>query len=176
MPETGEIVLIVRAQNGDRAALETLLRGVYRPLRSYVTQIVGGSQADDVLQEIAISIFRNRRYLRHPAAFRPWIFRIASRHVFRHLKREARWKRVETDLDLLAGLPAPASLEPGDGVLAAVDQVSPASRAVLLLHYSQDLSIEETALVLDIPIGTAKSRLAYGISVLRKLMQQKGTS
>jgi len=45
---------------------------------------------------------------------------------------------------------------------------------VLLLHYQQDLSIEETAVVLDIPVGTAKSRLAYGVSVLRKLLDQKG--
>jgi len=58
---------------------------------------------------------------------------------------------------------------------AAIDHVSPASRAVLLLHYQHDLSIEETAIVLDIPVGTAKSRLAYGISVLRKLITQKGT-
>ena len=61
------------------------------------------------------------------------------------------------------------------GLLALIDRVSPASRAVLLLHYQQHLSIEETALVLDIPVGTAKSRLAYGVSVLRKLVNQKGT-
>jgi len=53
--------------------------------------------------------------------------------------------------------------------------VSPASRAALLLHYQQGLSIEETAIVLDIPLGTAKSRLAYGVSVLRKRINQKGT-
>ena len=69
--------------------------------------------------------------------------------------------------------PLPETLEPG--LLAVIEQVSPASRAVLLLHYQQDLSIEETAIVLDIPVGTAKSRLAYGVSVLRKRINQKGT-
>jgi len=177
MPEDGEMILVARAQTGDRAAFEALLRGLHQPLRSFVTPMVGASQADDVLQEVAISVFKNLRYLRHPAAFRPWIFRIASRQVFRHLKRETRWKRAETDPDLLADLPAPEPSPPerlDASLLEAIDHASAASRAVLLLHYSQDLSIEETALVLDIAIGTAKSRLAYGISVLRKIMQQKG--
>jgi RNA polymerase sigma-70 factor (ECF subfamily) len=139
--------------------------------------MVGSSHVDDVLQEIALAIFRNLRYLRHPGAFRPWAFRLASRRAFRYLKRERRWKLMETDPDVMSSLPAPeplpGALEPG--LLAVIEQVSPASRVVLLLHYQQHLSIEETAIVLDIPIGTAKSRLAYGVSALRKLINQKGT-
>jgi RNA polymerase sigma-70 factor, ECF subfamily len=126
--------------------------------------MVGSSHVDDVLQEIAL-------------AFRPWAFRLASRRGFRYLKREQRWKLMETDPDVMSSLPAseplPGALEPG--LLAVIEQVSPASRVVLLLHYQQHLSIEETAIVLDIPIGTAKSRLAYGMSALRKLINQKGT-
>ena len=175
--ETGEAVLVALAQSGDKDALEALLRRFYRPLRAFVTPLVGASHADDVLQEIALLIVQNVRYLRHPAAFRPWAFRLASRRAFRHLKRETRWKRLETDPELIASLPAPGpppdALEPG--LLALIERVSPASRAVLLLHYQQQLSIEETALVLHIPVGTAKSRLAYGVSVLRKLVTQKGT-
>jgi RNA polymerase sigma-70 factor (ECF subfamily) len=175
--EVEEPVLVALAQNGDRDALEVLLRRVYRPLRAFITPLVGASHADDVLQEIALTIFQNLRYLRHPAAFRSWSYRLASRRAFRYLQRETRWKRLETDPDVLASLhaaePLPDALDPG--LLACIDQVSPASRAVLLLHYQQHLSIEETALVLDIPVGTAKSRLAYGVSVLRKLLTQKGT-
>lgn len=174
---TDELLLVALAQSGDQDALEELLRRYYRPLRAFITPMVGGSHADDVLQEIALAIFQNLRYLRHPAAFRPWAFRLAARRAFRYLKREARWKRLETDPDVITSLPAPEplpdALEPG--LLAVIEQVSPASRAVLLLHYQQQLSIEETATVLDIPLGTAKSRLAYGVSVLRKLLNQRGT-
>jgi RNA polymerase sigma-70 factor (ECF subfamily) len=180
MPDYREIeepVLVALAQNGDGDALEALLRRFYRPLRAFITPLVGSSHTDDVLQEIALTIFQNLRYLRHPVAFRSWAFRLASRRAFRYLKREARWKRVETGVDVISSLPAPEplpeALEPG--LLTTVEQVSPASRAVLLLHYQQDLSIEETAIVLAIPVGTAKSRLAYGVSVLRKLINQKGT-
>ena len=174
---TDELLLVALAQSGDQDALEELLRRYYRPLRAFITPMVGGSHADDVLQEIALAIFQNLRYLRHPGAFRSWAFRLASRRAFRHLKREMRWSRLDTDPETISALPAPEplpdALEPR--LLAAIEQVSPASRAVLLLHYQQDLSLEETALALDIPIGTAKSRLAYGISVLRKRINEKGT-
>jgi RNA polymerase sigma-70 factor (ECF subfamily) len=140
--------------------------------------MVGSAQTEDILQEIALVAFRNLRYLRDPRAFRPWLLRLASRYVFRHLKREARRRRiVEADPELISTAEASQnSYEPIESdLLYAVDQLSPASRAVLLLHYQQHLSLEETAAVLEIPIGTAKSRLSYGVSVLRKLLQQKGT-
>ncbi len=176
--EPSEFILVALAQNGDRTALEALFRRFHQPLRGYVGQMLGSSRTDDVLQEIALTIFQNLRYLRHPAAFRPWAFRLASRHVFRHLKREARWRRLEGDSELIYAAAAPELVSEGidPHLLAAVDQLSPASRAVLLLHYQQELSLEETAGVLEIPLGTVKSRLAYGVSTLRKLLNQKGTS
>jgi RNA polymerase sigma-70 factor (ECF subfamily) len=57
--------------------------------------------------------------------------------------------------------------------LSMVGRVSPSSRAVLLLHYQQHLSLEEAAAILDIPVGTAKSRLAYGLNTLRRLMKEQ---
>jgi DNA-directed RNA polymerase specialized sigma24 family protein len=42
-----------------------------------------------------------------------------------------------------------------------------------MLHYQQDLSIEEAAAILDIPAGTAKSRLSYGIAAIRKYLKEK---
>jgi RNA polymerase sigma-70 factor (ECF subfamily) len=51
--------------------------------------------------------------------------------------------------------------------------VSPASRAVLNLHFQHDLTLAEVAVVLDIPLGTVRSRLAYGLAVLRRLLQEK---
>ena len=53
-----------------------------------------------------------------------------------------------------------------------IGQVTPASRAVLLLHYQQDLTMDEVAAVLGIPLGTAKSRLQYGLTTLRKYLKE----
>lgn len=153
-----------------------LLRRIYRPLRSYVGSLASAADVDDLLQEIALGVVRHLQHLRHPAAFRAWTFRLATRHVFRHLKRTSRWalRRADSSLALSVAAPEPVpdTIEPA--LLSLIEQVSPASRAVLLLHYQQHLSLDETAAVLDIPVGTVKSRLAYGISVLRKRIEEKG--
>jgi DNA-directed RNA polymerase specialized sigma24 family protein len=54
--------------------------------------------------------------------------------------------------------------------------VSPASRAVLLLHFELELSLPEVAAILEIPVGTAKSRLAYGLRSIRQYLRQSGGS
>jgi hypothetical protein len=82
-----QTLLVLLAQAGDRSALEQLLRHAYAPLRRYIRGLVGADLADDVLQETSLLIFRKLPYLREPAVFRPWTFRIASRIAFSHLKR-----------------------------------------------------------------------------------------
>jgi RNA polymerase sigma-70 factor (ECF subfamily) len=164
-----QTLLVLLAQTGDRAALEQLLRDSYGPLRRYITRLAGSDLADDILQEASLQIFRKLPFLREPAVFRPWTFRIASRIAFAHLKRARRWQPLdEAPAEQLTTL-HPNLGEPADeAFLALLDRVSPASRAVLLLHYQHDLSLEESAAILEIPIGTAKSRLHYGVTTLRK--------
>ena len=74
-----ETLLILLTQEGDVAAFEELLRRLYGPLRQYVTRLVGESNADDVLQDAAIRIYKKIRFLREPAVFKAWAFRIATR-------------------------------------------------------------------------------------------------
>jgi len=169
-----ETLLVMLVQNGDVAAFERLLLRLHQPMRNYVTKMVGAAMADDVLQEISLQMYRQVRFLREPKALRPWVYRIATRLAFLHLKREKRWRQVETQFrNELSTSALPHQEEIDSEFLGMIDHVSPASRAVLLLHYQQNLSIEETATILDIPVGTAKSRLSYGVSVLRNLVKEK---
>jgi RNA polymerase sigma-70 factor, ECF subfamily len=163
-----QTLLVLLAQAGDRAALEQLLRHSHAPLRRYITRLAGADLADDILQETSIQIFRKLRFLREPAVFHAWTLRIASRIAIIHLKRAHRWQPLDGS-PLGTFTPNPDLGGPPDAAfLSLLDHVSPASRAVLLLHYQHDLSLEETAAILDIPVGTAKSRLHYGVSTLRK--------
>jgi RNA polymerase sigma-70 factor, ECF subfamily len=174
-PEESESLLVALVQHGDTAAFEKLLRRLYRPLRSYVAAMVGDSVADDVLQEVSLRIYRQIRFLREPKAFRAWAYQIATRIAFVHLKRDKQWRRVENDPEFQHAFPGvvlPLE-EPDAGFLNLVDRVSPASRAVLLLHYQQHLSLEEAAAILDIPVGTAKSRLAYGLATIRRSVKEQ---
>ena len=163
-----QTLLVLRAQAGDRGALERLLRNSYAPLRRYIHRLAGADLADDILQETSIQIFRKLPFLREPAVFHAWTLRIASRIAINHLKRAHRWQPLDDSALGTFTLNPDLGVPPDAAFLSLLDQVSAASRAVLLLHYQHDLSLEETAAILDIPVGTAKSRLHYGVVMLRK--------
>jgi RNA polymerase sigma-70 factor (ECF subfamily) len=169
--------LVLRAQSGDREALGALLASVQEPLYRYLLSLVGERQpAEDVLQETFIRVYRKLGWLREPALFRPWAYRIATREAFRHLRRERRWAEQVRDEEALKSVAAPPAREEFAPVLSArlretVAGLSPASRAVVVLYYLHEMSLEETADVLGVPLGTVKSRLAYGLEVLRRRLR-----
>lgn len=158
---------MLRAQCSDRDALELLLRSIQPSLRRYLGGLVGTFHADDVLQEVLIVVARKLVWLEQPELFRPWAFRIASRAGFKHLKRERLWPRDEAALEDVA---APDSHPPDELLrdLATMDGISPASRAVLVLHFQEEMSLPAIAAIWEVPLGTVKSRLAYGLTALRK--------
>lgn len=169
--------LVLRAQTGDREALDALLGSVQEPLYRYALSLVGERQlAEDVLQETFVRVYRKLGYLREPALFRPWAYRIATREAFRHLKRERRWSEQVRDEEALNALPAPPAREEFAPALSGrlretVAGLSPASRAVVVLYYLHEMSLQETADVLGVPLGTVKSRLAYGLGALRRQLR-----
>jgi RNA polymerase sigma-70 factor, ECF subfamily len=186
MTSTGqEIRWVVRAQSGDAEALDALLGGIQEPLYRYVFRLVGDHHlARDVLQDVFVLIIRKLYWLREPTVFRPWAYRIASRRAFQLLKRERRLgERTENDARLSSvaeGEPQEAEADPElvQRLPELVGEISPASRAVLSLHYFEEMSLQEVADVLEISLAAVKSRLAYGLSVLRKKLgvcPEKGT-
>jgi RNA polymerase sigma-70 factor, ECF subfamily len=160
---------VLRAQCGDRDALELLLRNIQTPLRRYVAGLVGVDDADDILQDVLLLISRKLYWLEQPDLFRAWVFRIASRAAFRHLKKRRRWSQAAVDESALDDVAAPDTAAPDGTLLALLDSpvLSPASRAVLVLHFREEMPLADVAAVLEIPLGTVKSRLAFGLKTLR---------
>lgn len=161
--------LVLKAQAGDREALDALLERMQGPLYRYLRAVTGDAAlAEDLLQETLFTIYRKLEWLREPALFEAWAFRIASRAAFKKVKRRVKEEPLPDDLAM------PAAAENVDALLDAlpahVDALSPASRAVLTLHYAQSMTLSEVAEVLGISIGTAKSRLAYGLRRLREAL------
>lgn len=171
--------LILLAQAGDRQALDQLFAGIQAPLYDYLVGLLRDAHlAEDVLQEVFVLTWRKLTWLRDPALFRPWVYRIASREAFRRLKKERFWSRLLGDSELLSVADGSA-VDPSvrgcpERLTEYLDAVSPASRAVLILHYQQGLTHEEVADVLEIAPGTVKSRLAYGLAVLRQKLTPSG--
>jgi RNA polymerase sigma-70 factor (ECF subfamily) len=161
---------VLRAQCEDREALELLLRSVQAPLRRYLVRLVGEGSVDDVLQETLILVSRKIGWLDVPEAFRAWAYRVASRAAFRYLKREKRWSEQVRDEAVLGEIPAVECIAPQEILPELLNSgaLSAASRAVLVLHFEEELPLPEVAAVLEIPLGTVKSRLAHGLAALRR--------
>lgn len=162
---------VLKAQAGDGDALNQLLTGIYPPLFRFVTRMVGDrSAAEDVLQDTMLIIARKLRWLDRPDAFRPWAYRIAARTAMKAVRRERhRFRMIDQDAEV-DGVEAPVVEPPPDLLLqlpSLVASVSPASRAVLVLHFLEGMPLQTVGTILDIPLGTVKSRLAYGLRVLR---------
>lgn len=161
---------MLRAQFGDREAIESLLRSVQPMLTRYVAAIVGSRASEDVTQDVMVTLYRKLWMLSSADLFRPWMFRIASRACFRHLKQRRRWPDRLRDDDALDEVAAPDLAEIAREVdyLLRDPHVTPTSRAVLALHFKEGMTLPEVAAVLDVPLGTVKSRLAYGLAALRR--------
>ena len=167
---------MLQAQSGSRKALDELFKSVQDPLFRYIVTLVNDRHvAEDVLQEVFIRIFRKLRWLREPQAFRAWSYQIATREAFRYLKKDRSWTDQVRDEDVLNVMPVTEpvySPELVQQLPELVGELSPASRAVIVLFYLHELSVVETAAVLDIPVGTVKSRLAYGLESLRRRLER----
>jgi RNA polymerase sigma-70 factor (ECF subfamily) len=174
-----EVFLVLRSQSGDKQAFDELLKTIQAPLFRYIYRLVGEhALAEDILQEVFIIIYRKLMWLENPKLFRAWSYRIASRAAFKHLKKETRWSEQIRDDKVLETLPAESAKETYAAELTSeiprlISEVSPASRAVLILHYLDEMPLSEVAEILDISLGTTKSRLAYGLESLRQKIKKE---
>ncbi|MFI6908740.1 RNA polymerase sigma factor [Nonomuraea sp. NPDC050394] len=157
---------LIRRSEHDPEAFADLFTRHAPALRRYVARRLGPALADDIVSDTFLTAFRRRgRYdLSHPDA-RPWLYGIAARLVSRHRRVEIRFYRalVRSGVDEIA---EPYAERVDDWVAAqqaglaeALMELSPGDREALLLVAWADMSYEDVARALDIPIGTVRSRL-----------------
>src|SRR5687767_5099162 len=95
MANSQEILWLLRAQSGDRDALDKLLKAIQVQLYGYLVSLVHDEHlAEDLLQDVFVVVIQKLRWLREPNAFPAWVYRIASRQAFRALKTNRRLASV----------------------------------------------------------------------------------
>jgi RNA polymerase sigma-70 factor (ECF subfamily) len=169
--------LAARAQLGDRSALEQLLRALEQPLLAHVRTIVRDHDvADDVLQETLLRVSRKLGSLRALEWIRAWAYRIATREAVRaaRAERDPRREAVDDQHDFPASEAESAVIaeELLDEMPARLDELPRNAQLVLRMRYLEEMSQQEIAEALEIPIGTVKSRINYGLSALRRTMKR----
>ncbi len=162
--------LVERAREGDHDAFAELARMSVARLDSAAYLILRDHElARDAVQEGFIAAWRNLPTLRDAERFEAWLRRLVARACFDVLRRRRR-RPIEVEI--------PALFEPwvadATGLLAdrelldaALGRLQPEWRAVVVLHYFLGMPLPEVASVLDIPIGTAKSRHHRSLEALR---------
>ncbi len=163
--------LVDAAQHGDRRALDTLLRRHYDRVHAVCRRIAGGTRdADDATQEAMIRIVRGLPRFDGRSAFSTWAYRIATNAALDELRRRRRRPALHVVED--EGQP-PEAVDPraerevtaiGDrmAIEAALEDLPEDFRVAVVLRDVADLDYAEIAAVLDVPVGTVKSRIARG--------------
>jgi len=163
--------LAALAAAGDDEAFAELVRRHERRVYNLALRMLGRSEdARDAAQDAFVACYRNLSKFRGDAAFSTWLHRIAVNACYDALRR----RREMLGLDE-APEPPPAA-DHGDAVTTSVDvrrallAVAEEFRTVLVLHDIQDLGYEEIARILEVPIGTVKSRLHRARVALGRVM------
>jgi len=173
--------LILKAQLGDHDAFNSLFKSYELPLIHHIVRFLGHSEkAYDVLQETYLVILRNIRKLRSRQSFKAWALGIATRKSLHAVRKITREKEVPLpewgDQD---SIPSAIELlirkEDASVLKHNIDLLSPKLKAVVILHYQEDLSLREVAAALEIAEGTVKSRLSQSLTILRSKLKKGGS-
>jgi RNA polymerase sigma factor (sigma-70 family) len=170
-------LLVLRCKRGERQAFDELVRQWEGRLLYYVRRLVATEEdAWDVLQQVWIKVFKGIKSLDAPQRLPAWLYQIARctavSHWRGHYRTQARMED-NSELQELAGAEESFPLEDAELVHHALGRISLAHREVLTLYFLEDLSLEEMAEVLDIPLGTVKSRLCYAKRALRAALERE---
>ncbi len=182
-------VLFDRALAGDRESLGDLISRYERALFGLLVRLTNGDRhrADDLFQETFLHAMRAAATFKRKMQFKPWITAIAVNLV----RDEARRRKVRGEVTLDGGSedehahyaePACGRETPGQiaerrdeevRVRAALEKLTEIEREVVLLHFYNDMTLVETAEALDVPVGTAKSRLHSALTRLSGLLERE---
>jgi RNA polymerase sigma-70 factor (ECF subfamily) len=176
--------------SGDEKSLEVLFGRYLKPIYSFTYRYVGGGQdAEDVTQEAFVKAWRNLKKFDQQKSFKTWIFSIAKNTALDFLKKKkaipfSEFENEDGENALTETLADPSPLpqellEKADIVKilnAAIEKLSPKYRMVLFLRYNDHFTFREIAEILGESIDTIKSRHRRVLTMLRKLLLDKGQS
>jgi RNA polymerase sigma-70 factor, ECF subfamily len=180
--------LLGRVRQGERDAFGVLVRRYERELYGYLRRYVGDATlAEDIFQNTFVQVFVKIASYEPGRPVRPWLYTIATNQAVDAMRRNRRHQAVRlnhgriagsvADPDDLLGSLESTAVSPMDAmqeeerrlmVRAAVDQLPEFLRQVVLLGFYQGLKYREMAEILDIPLGTVKSRLHTALARLQE--------
>jgi RNA polymerase sigma-70 factor (ECF subfamily) len=171
--------LVTRARRGDEAAFEQLVLRHQRYVFNLAYRVLGDyAEAEDATQEAFVRVWRGLSGFRGQARFTTWLYRIVHNLCLNRLPRLRRELLQTQPLDevLVAPGPSPADLfdvrERLAFLHAQLNRLPEKYRLVLTLRYLQQLSYDEIAAALEVPMGTVKTHIHRARQLLRERLRQ----
>ncbi len=165
--------LVQRARRGDREAFGVLAGGAVDRLYAIARLILRDADlAEDATQDALVRAWRDLSTLRDVERFDAWLYRLLVRACADIGRHRRRWRTELTVLPSELAEPDRSSeLADRDQLERGLRRLNEAQRAILVLHFYLGLTPTESADVLSIPVGTAKSRLHYALGALRAAVE-----
>lgn len=185
-----EDALVEGLRTGAEQAYETLISRFQQPVYSLVYRLLNDpTEACDVVQEVFLKVFRNIGAFRGQSSLKTWVYRIAVNEAHNHRRWFSRHRRQEVGLEREEEncrsyqeiLPDPGC-SPFDSVLdheqhelieRALAAMNPIFRSAVVLRDIEGLSYEDVANVLQVSLGTVKSRILRGREALREALADR---
>ena len=181
---TDEQLILEFQETSDTEIFETIVSRYKNPLFNFVFRFLGDRDAtSDVVQETFIKVYRNKDSYKTFAKFSTWIYTIAGNLAKTELQRRKRknqisinsWGEDEETMDLPDGGPLPDRLVDSGiknkMIQEALLKLPEVYREMIILRDIQEMSYEEIAEMMDISIGTVKSRINRGRAQLQDLLR-----
>ena len=178
--------LLVRIQEGDRSAFETLFRSYYEELCAFVDAKIGASDyADDIVQNVFLSLWRRRQELEIRSTLRAYLYGAARNESITYRRRrrersqtEDQTKRVTERIRDWASLSPAETLERDElkaVIQESIDALPERRREVYVLSRQHGLTYKEIAIVMDISPKTVDTQMVAALKFLRKRLQARSS-
>jgi RNA polymerase sigma-70 factor (ECF subfamily) len=171
-------------QSGDPEVLDRLIETYQHRLLRYLLSLTGSrSMAEDLFQETWLRVLERGYQYRIQWPFEVWLFSIA-----RHLVIDEARRKKGTSLDLLFDPAAGTGFEPsapepspldelvagqeGQRLVQSLSRIPAVYREVLILRFREELTLEDIAAIIKVPLSTVKSRLYRAVGALRKMVKR----
>jgi RNA polymerase sigma-70 factor (ECF subfamily) len=170
--------LIQQCLCGDTQSYAKLYRRHQLRVRSILYQLCGSSALDDLVQEVFLRAWKGLPKFRQTAKFSTWLYRIAwnlaadDRQA--NMQRRNQLENLTMKAPTQQEAPNLLHLHYQDLVSRGLENLSFDHRTILVLHDLEEIPQKEVAQILNIPLGTVKSRLFHARTAMRQFLQQQG--
>lgn len=176
------------AQSGDQFAFASLVELHQDHVYNLAYRILqNAEEADDATQEVFVKVWQAMAAFRGDSKFTTWLYRIVHNHCLNRLRATKSAPKTvsaqtsfeegdDEEHDLLSNLPGDKAADPGylvesrerrQLIWKQVEQLPPKYRSIVTMYYVQELSYEEIASVLELPVGTVKTHLYRAKALLK---------